>query len=403
MVYSIKRFFMIATLGYVFLLLSACLAPTQEFQIGSEIWNKANPEASDLQAIQANMKLHKVLVGVLDAGIDYNSHSIQKNLRVFGTPAESGRAYGLGLDLLGKDYFPNFQILDPLTGQNAGEFVMIHDHGTHVSSLVTLNNPQIGLIPVRVVPVAERDGDSALYQIAPDAFKGEVAVRIIDAISSGIDFAVTSGATIINISLGVNLDEVLPEHHKPSLDKIENELLPNIKTKWKNALLVVAAGNESAVLSDVAQSIPTTLDAPDILSVGALKDNHTIASYSNHGRYVDVYMRGSDVTATVPGDLRKKLSGTSMASPLVAHLAAQLKIIDPTLSTSELRALIINAAEVRTASIERTDETEPVRAPRTVRVVDMSKARKIAKHILAFPADRAKWLKPPYLHGQAPH
>lgn len=389
--------------------LTACLAPKQDFAPASPFWLSANPEFDGSR--EPNAGKFKVLVGVLDGGLDYNAPLLRDHVHVFSANKASGRDYGVGFDVLGKDYFPSFRILNRPNGEDLSEDLAMRDHGTHVAQLITLNDASIGLIPVRVFPLAMEAEDNTPSAADPatrlvtaphdPVFLARIARRSVEAIARGIGFAVSQGASIINMSLGLDLEQLLPADRQAVLAQVESDISARMKGAWSGCLMVVAAGNETVVLARAAQSVPATLSVPELLSVGALSARGEVALYSNYGRFVDVYVRGSDITSSIPGG-RTRMSGTSMASPLVAHLAAQLKAIDPSLTPSELRALILNTADVRMLAVEGVRPGALTAGPRKARVLNMLKARNQAKRLLEHAEERARWLAPPFVHGYAP-
>ncbi|TQN65322.1 Cuticle-degrading protease [Colletotrichum shisoi] len=83
--------------------------------------------------------------------------------------------------------------------------------------------------------------------------------------------------------------------------------------------LAVAAGNEAA---DASTSSPAS--EASACTVGATDEDDSLAEYSNFGAVVDILAPGSEIESTWPGGSTDTISGTSMASPHVAGLAAYL-------------------------------------------------------------------------------
>ena len=69
------------------------------------------------------------------------------------------------------------------------------------------------------------------------------------------------------------------------------------------------------------------------------------ASFTSYGPTVAVHANGYEVESYVPGGDRLKMSGTSMASPAVANLAAQILAVNPKLKPAEVIALIKSTAD----------------------------------------------------------
>ncbi|MGB1284501.1 MAG: S8 family serine peptidase [Polaribacter sp.] len=206
----------------------------------------------------------------------------------------------------------------------------LESHGTHVAGIVAAsrnNNKGVNgvaknvkILTVRIVPDGdEHDKDVAL----------------------GIRYAVDNGAKIINTSFG--------KGHSPNVQWV----LDAIKyAATKDVLIVNAAGNSGANI-DVEKTFPN--DAPDfinevadnVLTVGAMSLNYNEklpASFSNYGkRNVDVFAPGVAVYATVPADKYGSKSGTSMAAPSAAGVAALVRSYYPQLSASQVKHILMNS------------------------------------------------------------
>lgn len=212
-------------------------------------------------------------------------------------------------------------------------------HGTHVSGIIgaSRNNQKgmdgvadnVKIMTLRAVP----DGDEHDKDIA-------LAIR----------YAVDNGAQIINMSFGKSFS---PEK-KWVDDAVEY-------AEKKGVLLVHAAGND-------AKNLDTTYNYPspallnnkrpnNWITVGASGDplaGGLTASFSNYGREeVDVFAPGVKIYATVPGgDKYQNLQGTSMASPVVAGLAALLLEYFPTLSARQIIMVIEQSSKAPSDSVK---------------------------------------------------
>ncbi|MCD9627470.1 S8 family serine peptidase, partial [Tenacibaculum maritimum] len=120
----------------------------------------------------------------------------------------------------------------------------------------------------------------------------------------------------------------------------------------KDVLIVNAAGNDGKNI-DVEKTYPN--DAPDLvneisdnfLTVGAMSANYNEnlpASFSNYGKKnVDVFAPGVQIYSTTPDGEYKKFSGTSMASPSTAGVAALIRSYYPQLSASQVKHILMNS------------------------------------------------------------
>ena len=206
-------------------------------------------------------------------------------------------------------------------------------HGTHVSGIIgaARNNGKgvegiadnVKIMMIRAVP----DGDEHDKDIA-------LAIR----------YAVDNGAKVVNMSFGKGFS---PE--KKWVDEAVKY------AQGKGVLLVHAAGNDAAN-NDTTDNFPNatfvldTAAASNWITVGASSDpqigGSLTASFSNYGKKgVDVFAPGTKIYSTVPAKNEyKALSGTSMASPVVAGVAAFLMSYYPNLSAEQIKQVIENSA-----------------------------------------------------------
>ncbi len=202
------------------------------------------------------------------------------------------------------------------------------EHGTHVAGIIGATNNEFGingisssakLMIVRCVPGGdERDKD----------------------VANAIRYAVDNGAKIINMSFG--------KSYSPNKDVVDEAVR---YAESKGVLLVHAAGNDSKNI-DKADNFPNKkyLDGKSCstwLEVGASGSSKEalVAPFSNYGKKsVDVFAPGVDVYSTMTGDSYKKESGTSMAAPVTAGVAAALWSYYPNLTAQQVKEIIMKSA-----------------------------------------------------------
>ncbi len=200
-------------------------------------------------------------------------------------------------------------------------------HGTHVSGIIAAvrnNNKGINgiandvkIMPIRAVPNGdERDKD----------------------IANAIRYAVDNGATIINMSFG--------KYYSPDKKLVDDAVQYALS---KDVLLIHAAGNDSKN-SDTELSFPNRellsgTVVSNWLEVGASsykKGKNLIGSFSNYGKSkVDLFAPGVDIYSTVPDNKYLSESGTSMASPTTAGVAAMIRSYFPHLKAVEVKAVLM--------------------------------------------------------------
>jgi subtilisin family serine protease len=99
------------------------------------------------------------------------------------------------------------------------------------------------------------------------------------------------------------------------------------------AVILAAAGNEG---NDRAKEYPAAEGNYGLAPVGASAEDHRFADFSNKGSWVDIAAPGDRITSTVPGGGYGTWSGTSMASPLAAGVAALVRAKSPKLPPKDV-------------------------------------------------------------------
>ena len=187
-------------------------------------------------------------------------------------------------------------------------------HGTHV----------VGTI------LAETDNAVGVAGIAPKSKLMPVKVADADGFLSfsdildAVDWARENGADIINMSLGGQLSSEQVALAQPTFTA----------ARAAGILMVAAAGNDGVPF----RMYPASFNG--VVSVSAVDRHDEIADFSNTGRAIDIAAPGVHLISTVPDGGYDRYSGTSMASPHVAGVAALTWAARPDLAVDELEAVL---------------------------------------------------------------
>ncbi|WP_159038345.1 S8 family serine peptidase [Brumimicrobium mesophilum] len=205
-------------------------------------------------------------------------------------------------------------------------------HGTHVGGIVaaTRGNDLGGdgvannvvLMSLRAVP----DGDEFDKDIA-------LAIR----------YAVDNGAKIINGSFGKSYSSLPVAVYDAIIYAQENDVL-FVHAAGNSANDLAINSNFPAVKYDF-QELPFT----HLLTIGAstrVHEEELAARFSNYGKNeVDIFAPGYEIYNTFPDNEYQAIAGTSMASPMVAGVAALLKGYFPSLTMAEVRQIILDSGD----------------------------------------------------------
>ncbi len=254
-----------------------------------------------------------VVIGIVDSGVLWNHEDLYENIWVNPiedidhdgryTPADidsidnDGNGYVddvIGIDFVGSSALNGGRYYDgDPTPTPKGHF-----HGTHVAGIAAARgNNGKGVAGVamhcRIMSI----------KCAPDVYTPSI-LRGYD----GIVYAADNGADVINCSWGGG---GYLESQKERIDYAIS----------KGAIVVVAAGN------DGSERVSTPGAYPNVLCVANTDQNDKVNASSTYGPWVDVSAPGTQILSSIitSPTSYKKYSGTSMASPVVAGLAALVK------------------------------------------------------------------------------
>ena len=248
-------------------------------------WGLQKIEAEKAWDIQTGSK--DIIVAVIDTGIDYDHPDLAANY------------VPLGYDWVNNDD-------DPMDDNG---------HGTHVSGIIAaVSNNSIGM--------------SGIAQVSVMAEKGldETGYGDNDDLANCLLHALTQKANIICASWGSYRFSLL------LYDAIHYAVTQNV-------LVISAAGNDASTV----EYYPAAFN--DVIAVSATDKNENPADFTNYGSWIDLAAPGVDIYSTTWDNTYTNMSGTSMATPFVAGVAALTWSHFPDFTQNEIREKIELAAD----------------------------------------------------------
>lgn len=258
-----------------------------------------------------------LVVAVIDSGVDYAHPDLAANMW-----ENTGETLGNGVDddlngLVDDRRGWDFASWDNDPTDNCGSIALGEGHGTHVAGIVgAVSNNAAGVAGtawnVKVMPLKVAASGCGLF-----------TSDVVEA----IQYATAEGARIINMSLGGNDSAAF----RAAVDA----------ARASGVTLVAAAGNHG-------DSTPIYPGAyASVIGVAATDRRDAKASFSAFGPHVSLAAPGVGIRSTYPtwDGSYSYLSGTSMASPMVAGIAALVLAEYPALTPDQVEARLLNASE----------------------------------------------------------
>lgn len=279
--------------------------PNYEFQLEPMRAESGSGDRWFLDRVGAPIQLEGPgpLVAVLDTGVDLTHPALEQHLWI-----NPGEIPGDGIDNDGNG------VIDDVYGYNAnantGDPNDAYGHGTHVAGIIASVAPNARILPIRI--------------------HDEHGSTTTAAILRGLEYARKSGAAITNNSYG-------GPKASYALEEAFNAF---------PAVHVMAAGNEGKN-NDYHPHFPSNFDIRNSLVVAASTRSDERCDFSNYGRSkVDVAAPGEEIFSTLMGGNFGYKSGTSMAAPVAAGVAALYAGEHPEWSPQELRQQVLQGAEL---------------------------------------------------------
>ncbi len=191
-----------------------------------------------------------------------------------------------------------------------------HGHGTHVAGTAAALDNKVGVLGVAP--------DVALYAVKVLAKNG---MGTWADVAKGINWAADEGIEVLNMSLGGG--------HSDTVQRAV------VYAYGKGSLLVASAGNSGPGEGTVGY--PAAY--PEVIAVSATDEDDNIANFSSRGEEIELAAPGVGIYSTLPGNKYGTYSGTSMAAPHVAGVAALVWATDSTLTNASVRGILQKTAE----------------------------------------------------------
>lgn len=278
-------------------------------------------QKADIDALKAWLKTKgskKVVVAVLDSGVDYTHLDLVSNIwiRPENIPQYKDDELGVINDINGFNSAVNFD--DPMDDNG---------HGTHCAGIIgAKGNNQLGIT-----------GINWDVEIMPLKFLGRGGFGSTKDAIEAINYAIDRKQKGVNIRV-INASWGSTAYSKALEDAIRAAGEAGI-------LFVAAAGNDSSN-NDKRPHYPSNYKLSNVISVAALDRSDNLASFSNFGASsVHIAAPGKDILSTWLKDGFREASGTSMAAPQVSGAAALILASEPNITVEKLRERLLQSVD----------------------------------------------------------
>jgi len=306
-------------------------------------------DKADINAVAAWAKTRgsgKVVVAVLDSGVDYTHADLVENM--WTRPARLSPYFD---DELGSfDDFNGYSAVD-----SARDPMDENGHGTHVAGIIgARGNNGLGVT-----------GINWEVEIMPLKFMGRGGFGTTKAAIEAINYAVDRKRA------GVNVRVINASWGSRSKSKALEDA---IRAAGREGILFVAASGNDGTDADRRPHYPSNYDLPNLLSVAAMNRRDELASFSNYGaKTVHLAAPGAEILSTWLGDSYEEHSGTSMATPVVAGVAALVLSAEPDLDVKALRERLLETSDRLDSLKGKVSSGGRVNAARAVGAPDSSR------------------------------
>ena len=279
---------------------------------------KQKADIGALQAWEKTKGSDKVVVAVLDTGVDYTHNDLVNNIwiRPDNVPAYKDEELGVINDRYGFNADENLS--DPMDDNG---------HGTHCAGVIgAKGNNEEGIA-----------GINWDVQIMPLKFLGKGGFGSTKNAVEAINYAIDRKRN------GVNIRIISASWGSTAYSKALEDV---IRAAGEEGILFIAAAGNDHSNNDDRPHYPSNYDLPNVISVAATDRNDNLASFSNYGvKSVHLAAPGKDIASTWLKDAYRDASGTSMATPQVSGVAALILATDPRMSVEKLKERILKSVD----------------------------------------------------------
>jgi subtilisin family serine protease len=294
----------------------------------AEQWSLSNSgqrggkATADINALlawdQKSTGSEEVVVAVLDSGVDYKHPDLIQNM---WSKSETEA-----------DYFDEeLGIVNDQYGYDAtdvnGDPMDENGHGTHCAGIIGADgNNGVGIA-----------GINWRVKIMPLKFMSKGGFGTTKDAIEAINYVINRKKA------GVNVRIISASWGSTQKSKALEDV---IRAAGDVGILFIAASGNASANADKSPHYPASFDLPNVISVAALNRNDELASFSNFGaKRVHIAAPGAEILSTwLNGDFREA-SGTSMATPEVAGVAALVLASEPKLSMEDLRERLLKTVD----------------------------------------------------------
>ena len=260
----------------------------------------------------------KVVVAVLDSGVDYTHTDLASNIwiRPNNIPAYEDRELGTIQD------FHGFNAVD-----DSADPMDDNGHGTHCAGIIGAEGGNdIGIA-----------GVNWKVQIMPLKFMNKSGYGTTKAAIEAINYVIDRKKA------GVNVRVISASWGSTQKSRALEDV---IRKAGEAGILFVAASGNASTNNDRSPHYPSSYNLPNVISVAALDRNDQLATFSNYGvKSVAIAAPGVDILSTWLGDEYEEKSGTSMATPVISGVAALIVAHNPNITVDQLREKILASVD----------------------------------------------------------